>query len=531
MKCISSIITRRNPRRISACLCVLLLVLSCCVPAGAVPASLTVAMVVSPQMQIRPLQVMERDAVTLFDLVYESLIELDDSGMPQPSLAESWEVLSDGKTWLFKIRQGIRFHNGPEMTAYDVVATMDAIRRIAQDESLGDGDRGLYRTLVDYCASWTADDSYTLRVRTDDPSYSVLYAMTFPVLQAQTIGDPIPPGTGPYRISYYNPGSMLLLEANQNWWGQTPAVREITGVWYEDSEHALAAYEAEQVDIMMTRSVSAVRYRGTVTSRTNSYDYCTQQLECLLFNTYASRLSDVRMRQAIAYAINRSRLMTSVYQGVATMANTIVHPSSWLYYEDGDVMVYAHNQERANALLDELGWQLRDADGYRYKRTDDENVYLSFRIYYYNESGNTLRKEAALEIQSMLQAVGIRTAVTYYTFDGARAKLKSGDFDLCVCAFNFDTVPDPSFLLASGGSANYAVYRSSAVKDLLKQLKKSYTESEYQDIWKLIQAKVSQDLPLFPLYWRDGVMLSREAFSAMRTIRESSLLKSIESYR
>lgn len=529
MKCISSTTTIRKIKRVAGRLIPFLLCLCMAFPAMAAPASMRVAMVVSEQMQLSPYTVMEKDAVTLLDLVYESLIELDDDGKPQPSLAESWEVLSDGKTWLFTIREGVYFHNGPELTAYDVVASMDTIKAVAADPTRADNEKGLYCLLTEYCTSWEADDARTLRVRTDKPSYSLLYAMTFPVTQAQSARDINPPGTGPYRVSYYVPGQTLWLEANQNWWGQTPRVSEITGVWYENTEEALAAYEAEEVDVLMTRSISAVRYRGTVSSRTNSYDYSTRQLECLVYNTYAGKLSDARMRQAIAYAINRSRLMTTVYQGVATATDTIQHPSSWLY--NGSTTVYNYNVELANQLLDELGWNLIDDDGYRYKKTENGNSVLEMRLYYYNESGNTLRKEAAKEISEMLKAVGIKVVITTYGFANAKAKMSSGDFDLCLCAYNFDATPDPYFLLVSGGSGNYALYRSSDAKDLCKKLRETWDETEYQQVWYDIQAKAAEDLPLLPLYWRDGVMLSREAFSSIRTIREYSLLKSVESYK
>lgn len=533
-------------------LCVSLLVPACAPAATQVPTTMRVGMVMPGEEVFHPLTMMNRDMLSLMGLVYESLVTLDDNQEPVPALAESWEVLSDGKTWLFHIRDNVYFHDGRKLTAYDVAATMDLINILATNGS-ANNEKGIYwltagnDTISGVLSGWSVDDDYTLRVRTDRPYYGVLYAMTFPVLQAQSANTENPPGTGPYRVDYYIPGQHLSLVGNQNWWSQTPYISSIEATAYPNDESLLKAFEAEEIDIMATRSTSAVRYRGVVSNRINSYDYSTRQLECLLINNGVSRLSDVRMRQAIAHAINKSRLMTSVYQGVVTQTDTLQRPGSWLYNDS--TTVYGYNPERANQLLDELGWHLVDEDGYRYKMTENGKTQLSFRLNYYNEAGNALRKEAAQEIQSMLRAVGIRTILSAYSFENGAAKLKSGDYDLFVCAYNFDLTPDPTFALLSNGYGNYARYRSDAMGKLLSALRKAPAtkddegneikdlnmlaemKQKFQDDWFAIQERMAEDCPFIPLYWRNGVVLTRYPYSSIRDIREFELLDSIETYR
>lgn len=489
---------------------------------------MTVAMISATDLAIYPLLTMDRDMLSMMDLVYESLVVLDDSRNPSPGLATSWQMLGDGKTWIFTLREKVLFHNGNEMTAYDVAATMDAIKIIASDETLPANQKGMYVNVANICHSWKAEDAYTLTVTTNRPFYGLLYAMTFPILQAQSVMEQNPPGTGPYRVEYYAPGEELWLVGNQNWYNLPPYVNEIIGKWYPDVETALAAFEAEDVDIIMTRSTAAVRYRGTTSSRASSYDYATQQLECLMIN-YANHLKDLDMRKAVVHAINTSRLTSNVYQSMVTPTNTLQSPDSWLYKEN--VTTYAYNPEEANALLDSLGWGNINDAGYRFRKTDTgETKVLEFRIGYYNEAGNNLRGEAAEEIGRMLNAVGIKVRFTPYEFEAGAQKLTSADYDLFLCAYNMDVVPDPNYILLSNGYGNYAKYRSDDMNTLCQALRKAAKAEDFQSTWFEIQTLMANDLPFLPLYWREGVVLTRYPYSNIRDIRENELLRSINEY-
>lgn len=499
--------------------------------ASNVPTTIRVAMVTAPDMPMHPLRIRDRDAVSILGLVYESLVELDDRQMPSPKLA-TWENPGgDGQTWIFTIKENVYFHDGRPLTAYDVAATMDYIAAIAADETLETSQKGLYYLLPSYCSSWTAEDSRTLRVRTKRQGYGFLYAMVFPVLQAQFLTIESPPGTGPYRIDYYVPGAELSIVGNSNWREKPPYVSEIVAKWYANGDDAMRAFESEQVDILMTRSISAVRYRGTLSSRINSYDYSTRQLECLLFNLINKKkgLNELTFREAICYAIDKTRLIQNVYQNIVTETDTLLPLDSWLYNDTKEVRTFGYDPNEANKRLDELGWTLRDDQNYRIKKTENGDQQLSLRIGYYEEAGSSLRQDAASEIASMLNAVGIRVSVEGMKFDRAQQKLGVQDYDLFLCAYNFDILPDPSFLLTSS-DVNYTRYSDKEMTALCDELKKAATQEAFSQAWAAIQVKMSFDLPLLPLYFRNGVMLTRYPFSSVRDIREFELLRSMEHY-
>lgn len=505
---------------------------------GEIPIIMRVAMVVSPEMRLHPLHTTERDGISIMGLVYESLVRLDDDRKPSPMLATFTNPNGDSSTWDFKIKENILFHDGDELKAHDVVATMDYIKTLSENEDIPMAEKGLYYLMPKYCRDWEAVDDHTLRVRTDK-GYQMLYAMTFPVLQAETIHYDQPPGTGPYTIDYYVPGQELSVVGNTNWRERPPRVSEVVGIWYKNDTAALNAFESERVDILMTRNPSAVRYRGTLSSRINTYDYATRQIEVLQFNLARKSLGgtqdepDDKLRKAICHAIDKSRLIQNVYQNMVTHTDTLLSPGAIDLYTDR-VTTYEYNPEKAIALLEELEWVNVDENtGYRYtvNPTDGTEKTLELRLGYYNEAGNTVRQTIATEITSMLNAVGIKVSRSRFTFAEAQKKLDVGtlDYDLFLCAYNFGMVPDPSFLVLPG-NMNTTRYRSDVMKEYVKELNIATNFTEYSQAWRKIQVQMSRDLPMLPLYYRDGIVLSRYPYSAVRDIREYELLRTIERF-
>ncbi|MCL1796224.1 MAG: ABC transporter substrate-binding protein, partial [Clostridia bacterium] len=506
MKCIKNTITRRRIWRISAYSAAALLLISLFpqIPAQAsgTPTTIRVAMVISETMPLHPLRIMDRDAISILGLVYESLVVLDDDRRPTPKLATWSNPSDDGSLWDFHIKPNIFFHDGRELRASDVAATMDYIRMLSQDENIPVREKGLYTLLTDSCASWEATDEYTLRVRAKTPSYQLLYAMTFPVLQAQSLYSENPPGTGPYRVDYYVPGAELSIVVNANWRERPPYISEVLGKWYPSDAAALAAFEAEQVDIMMTRSPSAVRYRGTSSSRINTYEYSTRQIEVLLFNLINTRkgLNEPLMREAICRSIDKTRLIQNAYQNTVTETNTLQSRASWLYNRGNEVRAFPYSPEEAKTILDQLGWGLINTEnGVRYRKSESGDRELTIRLGFYDEAGISMRREAANEIANMLSAVGFKVEINIYDFDRAHQKLTAQDYDLFLCAFNFDIVPDPSFLLTSAGAMNFNRYNDKDMRDLCSELKRAHLPGLYQSIWADIQYKMAIDLPMLPL--------------------------------
>ena len=226
--------------------------------------SLLVGMISTRTTEIRPLTPQERDMASLYGVVYESLVTVDDNGLPQPLLAESWTESGGGQTWTFTLRENITFSDGTPLTAQDVVASGQYILNLAKnDQGL---DRGFYGNIRYMVSSFSAQDDRTVVVKAARDYYGLLYSMTFPVVPASQVEMANPVGTGPYVISSFQPANYMLLNANPLWWQTQPQVQEITVTFYPNNKDMINAYEYGRVDTVFTRSVAAAQYKSGINS-------------------------------------------------------------------------------------------------------------------------------------------------------------------------------------------------------------------------------------------------------------------------
>ena len=478
--------------------------------------------------QLRPLEPVERDMMSVYDLVYESLVTIDDDYLPQPQLAESWEASANGRTWTFRLRTDVCFSDGTPMTAADVVATIDAI--LARATSENTTDKGYYQNLAYFVSSASVKDDYTVTIKTPAarPYWGLLYALTFPILPASQVNSDNPMGTGPYQVVSFTPGGYLTLEANPSWWQMMPDIREITFVLHASQSEVIESYEYARVDAVFTRAVASSQYKSGTTSL--ALDYRTNQLECLLMNHSASLLSSVNVRKAIRYAVNVDKIASSVYMGMVDRTNTPFINGTWMYNSSVD-SAYVTDLEAARRLLEEDGWGDSNGDGILDKLSGDTLIHLKLNLFVYEEPDDDVRIAAADMIKEQLAQIGIGVTTTTMKMDTMTEKLVAGSFNLALVSFAMDPCPDYGFMLMSGNTGNYGRYRSTAMTDLCKELRTCMTQSEYQQVLYRIQEQFTEDCPFICMFYRKGTVLTRRMYTTVRDVRELELLRGIESFK
>jgi len=490
--------------------------------------SLTVGIQSTKTALIQPLDLKERDMVSIYDLVYESLVVIDDNYLPQPYLAERWEVSSNARTWTFYLRSDVRFSDGTPMTAADVAATAQAILSRARDEAVT--DKGFYQNLRYFVDSVTAKDDTTLVVKasSDRPYWGLLYAMTFPVLPASQVNDDNPMGTGAYQIDTFRAGDYIMLSTNPNWWQLQPQVKTITVVCHQTQNDVIESYEYARVDAVFTRSVAAAQYKSGTGSL--ALDYRTNQLECLLMNHSAAILKSENLRKAIRYAVDVDKIANTVYMGMVDRTNTPFINGTWMYNSAVD-SAYKTDPDAARALLEADGWGDSNEDGFYDRVEDGELKTLSLNLFVYEEPDNDVRIATADMIADQLNQVGIKVNTSTLNIATMQEKLSAGAFNLALVSFAMDPCPDYGFMLMSGNTGNYGRYRSTAMTDLCKQLRKCATQAEFQAKLYEIQQQFTDDCPFICMFYRKGSVLTRKMYTTVRDVRELELLKGIDTFR
>lgn len=474
---------------------------------------------------IRPLAPLERDFMSIYSLMYDGLMVINDDYLPDYALAESYS--HTGKTWTFKLRENLYFSDGSPVTADDVVATANWILSKAKDTN--SSDKGYYMNLKYFINSISAKDDRTVVVKAERSYYGLLYAMTFPVLPAWALESDNPPGTGPYMVSTFTPGNTLELVVNPHWWQTPPQVKSILFVMHQKPANVIEAYEYARVDTAFTRQIASAQYKSGTSSL--ALDYRTNQLECLLMNHSAFPLDSKNVREAIRYLIDVDYIAQQIYNGMVERTNTPFVAGSWMY-NDNLGSYFKQDAAKAMALLDEDGWSDTNDDGILDKPNDKGNsVMLEMNLYVYEEPDNDVRLETANYIKDTLEAYGFSISIQMVSYTTAAQKLSAGAFNLALASYAMDVCPDAGFMLSAGNTGNYCRYRSTAMTDLCAELRTQLDQPSYQYTLYKIQEQFAKDCPFICMFYRSGTVLTRKMYTTARDVRELELLRGIESFR
>ena len=489
----------------------------------------------SKTQAIRPLDPIERDFMSIYDLMYDGLMVINDDYLPECALAESYSHA--GKTWTFKMRENLKFSDGSPVTADDVVATANWIlNKVKNAEAAAkadpDGaklDKGYYMNLKYFVSSISARDDRTVVIKAERSYFGLLYALTFPVLPAWALEMDNPPGTGAYMAESFTPGNTLQLVPNPHWWKPRPQVTSILFVMHQLPAQVIEAYEYARVDAAFTRAIASAQYKSGTSSL--ALDYRTNQLECLLMNHSAFPLNSKNVREAIRYLINVDYIAQQIYNGMVERTNTPFIAGSWMY-NDGIGSYFKQDAAKAKQLLDEDGWSDTNDDGILDKPNDKgESVTLSMDLFVYEEPDNDVRLETANYIKDVLEEHGFSINIVTVSFAQASQKLSAGAYDLCLASYAMDVTPDAGFMLIGGNTGNYSRYRSKAMSDLCTELRSQIDQPNYQYTLYKIQEQFAKDCPFICMFYRSGTVLTRKMYTTARDVRELELLRGIEDFK
>lgn len=475
---------------------------------------LNVGLVLGEQAALNPLKCTYRDLISMNELVFESLIALDDSMQPVGELSDSWTM--DGNTIVFHLRNGVQFHNGEPLNALDVVESWQYI--------VNQGDASPWYDRVKAIDSMVATDVSTLSVKFTNAGFVSLYAMTFPIVQRYTLSYALPMGTGPYWYRSYVVGSYLRLESNPLWWKKEARLHSIVGWRYAETADALQALLTGEIDTLATRSVHASLYRKL--SDFTTMDYSTNIYEFLVPNLTGGAMKDVKMREALMYAIDRTAIASTVYGNMVQESEVPVVPGSYLY--ETQAARYNYSPERALQLLHELGLKDTNADGMLDEEVDGLLENFTLHLVTYNEPGSESRTEAARLIADQLKKVGVTVEIETVAQDKMARIFKNGSFDLALIAINLPFTPDLTALLRHDGKLNYSGYASREMNNLLLGARSASTVTDLTSIYSRIQMLVVEQLPILGMYFHTGSVISTTNVRALHGIYDMNTWNGME---
>lgn len=459
-----------------------------------------------------------------YTLLYEPLLRCDNTNRLTPSLAERWSVDESGLIWTIELRAGVYWHGGNTLNAGDVIYTMEQIRSL--------GEKSCYYAALDGAAlSWERVDDLTLKITMKQKGMQSLYALTFPVLPAQggdVAGLPVN-GTGPYRISRYvdSPSNSYVdLAINESWWKQRPYLDSVRCYSRENNSVALDSYEAGILNMVLTDSISAGKYREE--GITVVQDLMTQDAEMLLINHRNGILSSRDVRRAIAFALNRSAIISNVYMNRAAVSDVPVPPDSFLYSPASKI--YDHNAAEADAILTAAGWIDMNGDGIR----ERQGQRLSLRLLVNESTENGYRKSAAAMVEAQLEAAGfsIEIETAKYKLGESESefetRLASGDYDLAMAGFSVPESGDLSAYLLGSGACHFTGYVSAGLTEAVNRAAAAGDETAMREAHEALQLAFVEELPFVMLYFRLNSLVYSTRIQGVADVREPDALRTME---
>jgi peptide/nickel transport system substrate-binding protein len=319
----------------------------------------------------------------------EGLFEFDRDMKPQPLLAIGWEVAPDGLTYTFKLREGVKWHDGEDFTSDDVAFSIGVLKKLHP--------RG--RTTFAQVTAIDTPDKYTVILRLTNPTPYLLTALSSaesPIVPKHRYGDadPLthvnntaPIGTGPYVFKEWVRGSHVIWERNPNYWNkELPYLDKLVARFVLDAAARTIAFETGDVDLgyrtpVPYRDVDRLKTNPKITLDEEGYEYDPPNIIIVEANLENDYLKNLKVRQAIAHCINREAICKIVFFGNAVPSAAPVVP----YHRDfhnGQPSPYPFDIAAATKLLDEAGYP-RAAGGMRFTLTldftgDDQRVLAEF---------------------------------------------------------------------------------------------------------------------------------------------------------
>ncbi len=458
-----------------------------------------------------PLFNKNKDLFQVHHLLYEGLVTFKEDLSIEPLLAESWKFNETGSVD-FKLRTGIKWHDGQPLTVDDIIFTFNVIKGNIR----GLNKVSIYRQSLENVTGITKIDENTVRVSLSNNIANALEIMTFPILpehifksnKAQLLEqeDLSIVGTGMYEIKEYEKTRKISLTRNNDYWGDRPHIEEINVIIVPDEEAQLSLFENGDIDFVYTDIVDWGKYTDDKMKR---YEvFVMPNYEFIGINFRKDILNDINIRKAIAYSIDREKIINNICLGHATVADYPVMPNSWLY--DYSKIQLGLNSNLAATFLDEAGYTLKENNDFR---TNDKGKIISLKLI--TNIGNPLRDQIALFIQEDLNKMGIQLEIELLEWDDLEKQIITSNYDLFLGSWELSYIPNVTNMFHSSaidgtnaiGGTNFIAYSNEELDALLDTYLTSSNLILKKQGFSDIEEHIVEELPYISLFFKNGVII------------------------
>lgn len=451
-----------------------------------------VVMIENSPTNLDPRVGLDAQSERIDELLFDSLVRRNEHFELTPWLAERWEI-PDPQTYVFHIKQGVKFHNGQPLTSRDVKWTLDSL--------LTGKIRSSKAAAYNKIANVETPDAASVVVHLKEPQASLLWNLSDGAIGIVPYGSgeefsQHPIGSGPFRFISVAQDKEVLIERNPDYWATPAKLQRVEFKVIPDATTRALELQKHSADVAINSLTADTvltlrRDAGLSVQHTPGTIYAY-----IALNLRDPVLKDVRVRQAMAYAIDVLPIIEYLFRGQAQPAYSILPPEHWAY--DGNVQRYPYDPARARKILDEAGYKAKD--GVRFRLTMKTSV------------DETTRLMAAV-LQQQLREVGIALDIRTFEFATFFSDITKGAYQMYsmrwiggnqdpdIFEYVFDSASFPP------KRANRTFYSNSRVDALIREGRTTLDQQKRKLIYAEVQQIIAADVPYINLWYFDNVVV------------------------
>ena len=488
--------------------------------------TLTYGISVSPEGKFNPLVSNTQYDGYVNTLVYDSLLKLNSKIELEPSMAEKYEITDEGKKLVFKLKSGIKFHDGNPVTSKDVKFTLESLANPKYEGDLASyvqsitGFKEFHEGKATELKGIVCPDDNTIEINFDTPySPALINIGTLGILPAHIWGKididkwgennefvSKPVGSGPYKFDSFKVGEFAKLVANEEYHNGAPKIKNFV-FKVVNEETSSAELINGSIDLAELSNIKSDDAKTLNEKGIEVLKYPNSKIQYMGFNLRNKTLQDVKLRTAIAYGIDREALVNGLLEGNGVVINTPMVPSLWSYPKEG-LVEYKFDVEKAKALLKEAGYEDTNGNGIVDKGGKDLELTLTV------PTGDTVREKTGTIIQDNLSKIGIKVNIEAMEFKAVMQKVVGNhEFEMYLMGNTLEADPDPTPNWYSTQATdekgvfgwNIAGFKSKEADNLMDLNRKATVLEERAKILNDFGKLLNKELPWIPLYASDIV--------------------------
>jgi len=433
---------------------------------------------------INPILSKNKNVQDISKLIFEPLMTLTSDYKLETCLAKEWAKQNE-TTYIIKLKDDRKWSDGNKFTAEDVRYTIDRLK---------DSDTIYASNVKDVTTVEVVDDT-TIRIILSQEVPFFEYNLTFPILSSKYYSDKefnadiVPIGTGMYKVSEVQDTALILSKNEYYPESNNLKLDKITVTTYSSVGELYNSFKTGSIDLISTQNSNLKEYIGTIGYL--SKEMKGREHDFIAFNTQSQILSQVNVRKAICYSIDKNNIVSSVFGDNYYTSSFPLDYGTWIYNEQEASSGY--NLEQAKQILTDNGWTYKYKNWQKTENYKTQRISLNFVV----KASDENRVKVADNIKQQLENQGFRINLIKANDAQYQSYLTNKNYDMILCSINLSVSPDLSTFFGSNNLANYS---NEEVTSIMNEVKNSNDEEKLKQNYKRLGEIYKTEMPYLSLY-------------------------------